>query len=139
MSYSVDIAVPHASTAQNGIQGPLKDQRASYMSLPKKGQLAILCLARIADPLAISSIQVHQTLLLSLLQLLLTIPLVLYVLATQILRSTSLGCNNFHPGWDSFQRSNCSTGLYWHDLGALSGFRAWWEEDGAFYWVAELQ
>ncbi|KAF2798991.1 MFS general substrate transporter [Melanomma pulvis-pyrius CBS 109.77] len=33
------------------------DQNASYRSLPKKGQLAIRCLARLADPLAISSIQ----------------------------------------------------------------------------------
>jgi hypothetical protein len=32
--------------------------KVSYWSLPHKGQLAILCLARMADPLAQTSIQV---------------------------------------------------------------------------------
>lgn len=36
----------------------VKDKRVSYMSLPNKGQLAILCVARLADPLAATSIQV---------------------------------------------------------------------------------
>lgn len=34
------------------------DKKVSYMSLPNKGQLAILCIARLADPLAATSIQV---------------------------------------------------------------------------------
>lgn len=33
-------------------------KKISYLSLPHKGQLAILCLARMADPLAQTSIQV---------------------------------------------------------------------------------
>jgi hypothetical protein len=33
-------------------------EKVSYMSLPNKKQLAILCIARLADPLAASSIQV---------------------------------------------------------------------------------
>ena len=37
---------------------PQKDKKVSYASLPHKGQLAILCLARMADPLAQTSIQV---------------------------------------------------------------------------------
>jgi len=36
-----------------------KETKVSYMSLPHKNQLAILCLARLADPLATSSIQVE--------------------------------------------------------------------------------
>ncbi|ORY18286.1 major facilitator superfamily domain-containing protein [Clohesyomyces aquaticus] len=39
---------------------PAKDKKVSYWSLPHKGQLAVLCLARIADPLAISSIQSYM-------------------------------------------------------------------------------
>ena len=35
-----------------------KEKKVSYMSLPNKGQLAILCIARLADPLAVTSIQV---------------------------------------------------------------------------------
>ncbi len=35
-----------------------KPKKVSYLSLPHKGQLAILCLARMADPLAQTSIQV---------------------------------------------------------------------------------
>ena len=34
------------------------EKKVSYMSLPHKGQLAILCIARLADPLAATSIQV---------------------------------------------------------------------------------
>jgi hypothetical protein len=34
------------------------EKKVSYMSLPNKGQLAILCIARLADPLAATSIQV---------------------------------------------------------------------------------
>lgn len=34
-------------------------EKVSYMSLPNKKQLAILCIARLADPLAASSIQVR--------------------------------------------------------------------------------
>jgi hypothetical protein len=34
------------------------EKKVSYMSLPNKGQLAILCIARMADPLATTSIQV---------------------------------------------------------------------------------
>lgn len=37
---------------------PVQDKKVSYMSLPNKGQLAILCVARLADPLAATSIQV---------------------------------------------------------------------------------
>lgn len=37
---------------------PSKDKKVSYASLPHKGQLAILCLARMTDPLAQTSIQV---------------------------------------------------------------------------------
>ena len=36
----------------------LPEKKVSYMSLPNKGQLAILCIARMADPLATTSIQV---------------------------------------------------------------------------------
>lgn len=39
-----------------------KEAKASYMSLPHKGQLAILCIARLADPLATTSIQVREAL-----------------------------------------------------------------------------
>lgn len=34
------------------------EKKVSYRSLPNKGQLAILCIARLADPLAATSIQV---------------------------------------------------------------------------------
>ncbi|EXJ76961.1 hypothetical protein A1O3_10118 [Capronia epimyces CBS 606.96] len=37
-----------------------KDKKVSYASLPHKGQLAILCLARMADPLAQTSIQSYM-------------------------------------------------------------------------------
>ena len=37
-------------------------KKVSYMSLPKKGQLALLCIARLADPLAATSIQVCENL-----------------------------------------------------------------------------
>jgi hypothetical protein len=36
-------------------------EKVSYSSLPNKKQLAILCIARLADPLAASSIQVRTT------------------------------------------------------------------------------
>ena len=36
------------------------NDKVSYRSLPNKKQLAILCIARLADPLAASSIQVSQ-------------------------------------------------------------------------------
>ncbi|KAI9782191.1 MAG: hypothetical protein M1839_005305 [Geoglossum umbratile] len=38
---------------------PLKEKSVSYMSLPHKGQLAILCVARLADSLATASIQAY--------------------------------------------------------------------------------
>ena len=38
----------------------VSDKKVSYMSLPNKGQLAILCVARLADPLAATSIQVYM-------------------------------------------------------------------------------
>lgn len=38
-------------------QAPLA--KVSYMSLPNKGQLALMCIARMADPLAATSIQVR--------------------------------------------------------------------------------
>ena len=57
-------AVPQQdpSTGNGNLEaGPgLKEKRISYLSLPNKGQLAILCIARIADPLATSSIQVNE-------------------------------------------------------------------------------
>jgi len=37
-----------------------KDQKISYMSLPNKGQLALLCMARLVEPLANSSIQSYM-------------------------------------------------------------------------------
>jgi hypothetical protein len=40
---------------------PPKEKPVSYMSLPNKGQLAILCIARLADPLANTSISVRLT------------------------------------------------------------------------------
>jgi hypothetical protein len=36
----------------------LPEKKVSYMSLPNKRQLAILCIARLTDPLATTSIQV---------------------------------------------------------------------------------
>ncbi|KAI9820715.1 MAG: hypothetical protein M1827_005085 [Pycnora praestabilis] len=39
---------------------PKFPEKVSYMSLPKKGQLALLCMARLADPLAASSIQTYM-------------------------------------------------------------------------------
>jgi hypothetical protein len=41
-------------------QARAKD-KVSYSSLPNRRQLAILCIARLADPLAASSIQVRTT------------------------------------------------------------------------------
>ncbi|KAK5024628.1 hypothetical protein LTS07_008474 [Exophiala sideris] len=41
-------------------QPPPKAKKVSYLSLPHKGQLAILCLARMADPLAQTSIQSYM-------------------------------------------------------------------------------
>jgi hypothetical protein len=39
---------------------PAKEKPVSYMSLHNKSQLAILCIARMADPLAATSIQVRM-------------------------------------------------------------------------------
>ncbi|OCL13443.1 MFS general substrate transporter [Glonium stellatum] len=36
------------------------EKKISYLSLPNKGQLAVLCIARMADPLATSSIQAYM-------------------------------------------------------------------------------
>ncbi|KIV87894.1 hypothetical protein PV11_03410 [Exophiala sideris] len=41
-------------------QPPPKAKKVSYLSLPHKGQLAILCIARMADPLAQTSIQSYM-------------------------------------------------------------------------------
>jgi hypothetical protein len=38
----------------------IPDKKVSYRSLPNKRQLAILCVARLADPLAATSIQVYM-------------------------------------------------------------------------------
>ena len=61
---STPSAIPQQdpSTGNGNLEaGPgLKEKRISYLSLPNKGQLAILCIARIADPLATSSIQVNE-------------------------------------------------------------------------------
>jgi hypothetical protein len=38
-----------------------KEQKVSYMSLSNKGQLALCCLARSAEPIAMASIQVRGT------------------------------------------------------------------------------
>jgi hypothetical protein len=35
------------------------EKKIGYMNLPNKGQLALLCIARMADPLAATSIQVR--------------------------------------------------------------------------------
>lgn len=40
-----------------------QEQKVSYLSLPKKGQLVVLCIARMADPLASTSIQVATNVL----------------------------------------------------------------------------
>ena len=58
---SPTLAQQQALTASDGTMRPAskpKEAKVSYMSLPHKGQLAILCLARLADPLATTSIQV---------------------------------------------------------------------------------
>ena len=61
-----------------------KDAKISYMSLPNKGQLALLCIARVADPLAATSIQVPSALQVSVLCKLTLYPVV-HVLSTQVL------------------------------------------------------
>lgn len=48
----------HIVEEQNVAELPRMDKKVSYSSLPHKGQLALLCLARMADPLAQTSIQV---------------------------------------------------------------------------------
>ena len=66
-SYSQPPGISHVpeqvdtSVGLNGIDAE-REVKVSYSSLPHKDQLAILCLARMADPLAQSSIQVmnHQ-------------------------------------------------------------------------------
>lgn len=61
---STPSAIPQQdpSTGNGNLKaGPgLKEKRISYLSLPNKGQLAILCIARMADPLATSSIQAYM-------------------------------------------------------------------------------
>ncbi|KAF2473884.1 MFS general substrate transporter [Lindgomyces ingoldianus] len=51
---------PSRTPPQERVDDNGKNQKASYWGLPKKGQLAVLCLARIADPLAITSIQSYM-------------------------------------------------------------------------------
>ena len=47
--------IPEVSQSSNS--HPV-EQKSTYWNLPNKGQLAILCLARLTDPLASTSIQV---------------------------------------------------------------------------------
>lgn len=92
------------------------DKKASYLNLPRKGQLAIQCLARIADPLAISSIQVcteafDEREKLSILS-------VIYVLPVAILRSTRLQCYYFYASWHPCWRQNGCSSVHRYDLGS---------------------
>jgi hypothetical protein len=48
----------HQEHVQDVEAAAIPERKVSYSSLPNKGQLAILCLARMADPLATASIQV---------------------------------------------------------------------------------
>ena len=87
------------STGKGNLEaGPgLKEKRISYLSLPNKGQLAILCIARMADPLATSSIQVNEdpTRFDWFYKLVLNTRIGLYVLSTQILWSFRVWCHYF--------------------------------------------
>lgn len=51
-------ALPHGSRDIEA--NPVEpEKKIGYMNLPNKGQLALLCIARMADPLAATSIQVR--------------------------------------------------------------------------------
>ena len=52
---------PASAVGEAAVESKPKDAKVSYMSLPNKGQLALLCLARVADPLAATSIQVPSS------------------------------------------------------------------------------
>jgi hypothetical protein len=69
--------------------------KVSYRSLPNKKQLAILCIARLADPLAASSIQVRTTRKRSSDSNKKDI----HVLSTPVLQSFSFRVSYFYPGW----------------------------------------
>jgi hypothetical protein len=76
------------------VQAKAKD-KVSYSSLANKKQLAILCIARLADPLAASSIQVRPTR---------THPSYsdksdVHVLPTTVLQSLGFGISHLYPSW----------------------------------------
>lgn len=49
-----------AAAAAPMVEESRRESKISYMSLPHKGQLALLCVARLIEPLATTSIQVSK-------------------------------------------------------------------------------
>lgn len=71
------------------------NDKVSYSNLPNKKQLAILCIARLADPLAASSIQVRTTRW----RLHDSNEQDIHVLSASVLQSGSFGVSHLHSGW----------------------------------------
>jgi len=110
-------------------QAKAKD-KVSYSSLPNKKQLAILCIARLADPLAASSIQVRM-------------PLKyvgeadeidIHVLPTAFLQSRSFGGSDLYTGWDHRWLEDGGSGLHGHVVGEAGGFGIWGTENCVDDW-----
>lgn len=93
-------------------------EKVSYRHLPNKRQLAILCIARMADPLAATSIQVCNNRTLPYLRSSDFIDV--YVLSAQVLRSNSLGRPHFDASRHNRRRKDRSTSLYRHVMGQVS-------------------
>lgn len=66
-------------------QSPALVTKVSYWSLPNKGQLALMCVARMADPLAATSIQVQMRQVLRVRQSGLTLRSDVHVLSAKVL------------------------------------------------------
>ena len=56
--------LPHGARDVEAAKPVEPEKKIGYMNLPNKGQLALLCIARMADPLAATSIQVYFTFIL---------------------------------------------------------------------------
>jgi hypothetical protein len=115
-------------------QARAKD-KVSYSSLPNKKQLAILCIARLADPLAASSIQVR---LLQSIYPHSSNKQDIHVLSATVFQSVSIRISDIYPGWHYCGVEDCSTSLHRDVVGSLSRLGVRWAEDGLGDWLGVL-
>ena len=134
--------VPGNTDGEAALAAPPNDKKISYMSLPKKAQLAILCLARLADPLATTSIQVrggaraHIQSTLS--GMMADSHQVIHVLPVEVLRSFFDGCRYFVPSRHHCRRQDIGTSLHRHVVGPDSRLELGREEGCLDHWTGEL-